>query len=777
MRRNRVLILFAVVFAMSTAVIWLGSVLAAATIVNNNGLTVSEAGSRAITDTLLLANDPDAPGAILTYTLVTTPENGSLILNGNTTEPLTPTSQFTQSDIDSSALVYMHDDSETLSDGFDFTVETSTTITNDTFLITITPVFDQIPIVSNQEFNVDENSSVGVSVGTILATDSDAGDALTYSILDGNTGTAFEVGSINTTDAAITVANTAPLDFETNQSITFTVQVEDMGTLTDTAVITVNINDINEAPIITGTTFSIPENSANDFSVGTVITSDVDANDTFTYTITASDPVAAFGIGSGDGQITVTDTTQLDFETTPTFTLTVQVEDSGGLTDSGSYIIDLTDVNEPPVVDTVTFSVNENSPNGTAVGTPVTATDPDEGASLTFSILDGNTDNIFDIGDSSGQITVIDNTLLNFEAQGATPHYPLTIQASDGSLTGTAIININVLDVNEVPTVNDATFSVEENSPIGTSVGTVTATDPEGDVTFEIISGNTSSAFAINSTSGEITVNASTPLNFEVTPTFNLTVRVTDNGSPTSNPLTDTASITINLTNKNEMPTVNDATFFIVEDSQNGAVVGTVSASDPDAGDNLTFSITGGNSGTPFAINPSSGQITVNDSTKLNADTTPTYNLTVQVLDSGNLPDTATITINVTALPITYIYLPVMLNNYPPIEPNNNCSQAYGIGSGRDYEFTADDVEDWYAITLTSPGNLIVVLSSFEPAQGQLIVYGGICGSLTLLGNNGTPNTPDKTLNLGTRPAGTYYIRIYSAPVTNTPYTLRVNVN
>ena len=45
MRRNRVLILFAVVFAMSTAVIWLGSVLAAATIVNNNGLTVSEAGS------------------------------------------------------------------------------------------------------------------------------------------------------------------------------------------------------------------------------------------------------------------------------------------------------------------------------------------------------------------------------------------------------------------------------------------------------------------------------------------------------------------------------------------------------------------------------------------------------------------------------------------------------------------------------------------------------------------------------------------------------------
>lgn len=771
MQRNRVLILFAVVFAMSTAVIWLGTVLAAATIVNNNGLTVSEAGSGTITNTLLQIDDPDVTGEIVTYTLVTTPTNGSLVLNGTTT--LTPTGQFKQSDIDSSALTYMHNDSETLSDSFDFTAETVTdTVPQTTFLITVTPVFDQIPIVSDQIFSVDENSSVGTAVDTIIATDSDAGDALTYSILDGNTGTAFEVGSINTTNAAITVANTAPLDFETNQSITFTVQVEDMGTLTDTAVITVNINDINEAPIITGTTFTIPENSANSDPVGTVTATDVDAGETLTYTITASDPIAAFGIGSGDGQITVTDTAQLDFETTPTFTLTVQVEDSGGLMDSDSFIIHLSNVNEQPVVDTATFNVNENSPNGTAVGT-VTANDPDEGASLTFSIFDGNTDNIFGI-EASGQITVTDNTLLNFEAQSS---YALTIQASDGSLTGTAIININVLDVNEIPTVNDATFPLEENSPFGTSVGTVIATDPEGPVTYEIISGDPSSAFAINSTSGEITVNSSTPLNFEVTPTFNLTVRVTDDGTPSPPAQTNTASITINLTNKNEMPTVNDATFFIAEDSQNGTVVGTVSASDPDTGENLTFSITGGNSGSAFAINPSSGQITVNDSTQLNADTMPTYNLTVQVLDSGNLPDTATITINVTALPITYIYLPIMLNNYPPIEPNNDCSQAYAIGIGQNYEFTADDIEDWYSITLTSQKNVTFILSSFEPAEGQLIIYNGVCGgTLNPLQNNASSSTT-KSITLNNLPAGTYYIRVYSLPATNTPYTLRVNIN
>ena len=163
------------------------------------------------------------------------------------------------------------------------------------------------------------------------------------------------------------------------------------------------------------------------------------------------------------------------------------------------------------------------------------------------------------------------------------------------------------------------------------------------------------------------------------------------------------------------------------------------------------------------------------DTSKLNADSMPTFNLTVRATDKGGKIDTGTITINVTALPITYIYLPTVFNNYPPIEPNNHCGQAYAIGSGTTYEFTSDDVEDWYAFTLTSAGNLSVTLSNFEPTQGQLVIYGGVCGSsLVALQNNGN-NQPTKTINLGVRPAGTYYIRVYSVPVTNTTYNLRVN--
>jgi Cadherin-like/Cadherin domain len=879
MRRNRVLLIIAIVLSMSATIFWLGNVLADATVINNEGLTVSEGGSSLITNTLLLSDDPDVSGEILTYTLLTIPANGELRLSGVS---LAISDTFRQADIDANSLDYVHDDSETLSDGFDFTVETSTTVTQSTFLITVTPVYDQIPVVDDQIFSVDENTATGSPVDTIIATDLDAADSLTYTIIGGNIGSPFTVVS---TTGDVTVDSPTRLDFETYQSLTFTVQVEDLGALTDTAVITVNINDVNEAPTISGGPFTITENAAVSTYVGTVITDDVDANDTFTYTIIVSDS-NAFAIGSSNGDITVNDSNLLNFETTPTFTLTVEIEDSGTLTDTADIIINLLDENDAPVLSPAgPFDLPENSPNDTSVGTPITATDDDLGAGdvLTYTITASDPGDAFGINASSGQITVTNSSLLNFET---TPTYTLTVQVEDsGLLTDTAdvvinlldqndapvlaaagpfdllenspdntpvgtpitatdddllgagdvltytitagdpdsafgigassgqitvangglldyetpptsydltiqvvdsagatdseIVTINVTNANELPTINDDVFDINENSPDAMEVGIVTASDPDAAdnnaLVFEILSGNTNGAFAITndgSNNGRITVANSNQLDFEINQSFTLGIIVTDTGG-----LEATANVTININNLfDETPTVSDATFFVAEGSADGVVVGTVSATDSElgSGDELTFSISSGNSGTVFAIDSSSGQITVPDSSKLDANTMPTFNLTIQVIDKGGNLDTGIITINVSPLPITYLYLPIMLNNYPPIEPNNNCSQSYSLSAGIDYEFTADDTEDWYAITLNSTGNLTIVLSSFEPAQGQLIIYGDSCSNLILLQNNGDPSTT-KIINLGTQPAGTYYIRVYTQPITNTTYTLRVN--
>ena len=85
-------------------------------------------------------------------------------------------------------------------------------------------------------------------------------------------------------------------------------------------------------------------------------------------------------------------------------------------------------------------------------------------------------------------------------------------------------------------------------------------------------------AFAINSSTGQITVNKQSALDFEANPSFNLTVEVTDSGTPS---LTDTVTITISLNDLNEVPTVNDQGFSPDENSANGTVVGTVVTGDP----------------------------------------------------------------------------------------------------------------------------------------------------------------------------------------------------
>lgn len=99
--------------------------------------------------------------------------------------------------------------------------------------------------------------------------------------------------------------------------------------------------------------------------------------------------------------------------------------------------------------------------------------------------------------------------------------------------------------------VNDQTFSVAENSAVGVIVGSVVAGDPDpaSPLSYAITAGNTNSAFAINATTGQITVANPAALNFEVAPTFALTVTVTDSTIPETS---DSATITINLTNINE---------------------------------------------------------------------------------------------------------------------------------------------------------------------------------------------------------------------------------
>ena len=120
------------------------------------------------------------------------------------------------------------------------------------------------------------------------------------------------------------------------------------------------------------------------------------------------------------------------------------------------------------------------------------------------------------------------------------PTWPASLD-TNGLLTFT-----NPAPANSKPVVNGAqVFSVSENIPLATAVGTVVASDADTNSSLSgwaIVSGNTGGVFAINSANGQITVAGA--LNYEETSSYSLGVTVSD-GTDTS----AVATVVISVTN------------------------------------------------------------------------------------------------------------------------------------------------------------------------------------------------------------------------------------
>ncbi len=507
----------------------------------------------------------------------------------------------------------------------ELTVEVSDSIlaASNTVTVNLNNVNDA-PLITAGSFDLAENSPNASSVGIVMANDPDGSD-LSYSITAGNTGAAF---AINPTTGEITVANSTALDFETTPSFTLTVDVSD-GSLNASNTVTINLINVNESPIIVAQTFSIAENSAAATSVGTVLASDPDADDTSSFAITAGNTNNAFAIDAHTGAITIATQSALDYETNPTFSLTITITDNGSLTASNSISINLTDVNDvAPVINSSSFDIAENSTNGTVAGA-VSITDPD-GAAPIFSIIGGTGQSVFAI-DPTGTITVLNNTTLDYETNLS---LTLDVQVSDGVHTVNKLLTINVTNINDnLPTITAPTdFGIAENSANGTLLGTaIIANDVDISDTLHVIirAGNTSNAFLIDPTTKQLKVNNSAALNYEITPSFTLTIQVSDG----SNTATDDVIITIN--DINEPPSIAAMTFSIAENSANDTSVGILTVSDPENAI-LTYTFLSGNTNNAFKIDAATKQLLVNNSAVLDYETRPSFNLSVQVSDAAN---------------------------------------------------------------------------------------------------------------------------------------------
>lgn len=504
------------------------------------------------------------------------------------------------------------------------------------------------PTIQSQTFSVAENSAAGTIVGTVAASDPDAGQTLSYAIVGGNTNGVFAIDSAG----HIKVAKSELLDFETTPSYLLKVRVIDSGSpsLSAEATIVVNLTNVNEAPVIEDETFTISEHSAAGTVVGALVATDVDRpHQTLSYAIVEGDANGVFTINSS-GKLTVASPNLLDYETTPTFTLKVRVTDSGSpsLSDEATITVNVTDGNDPPVVTSATFTLLEHSPVGTVVGT-VSATDPNPATqTLTYAIIGGNTDDVFAINSSTGQLTVAKQNPLDYETH---PVYTLKIRVSDNgspSLSSEGTITVNLIDGNDPPVVTSATFTLLEHSDEGTVVGTVAATDanPANPIfTYAIVGGDPNGVFAIDAATGQITVANRDLLDYETAKehAYLLIIRVTDNGSP---PLSSEATITVNVTDGNDPPVVEDQEFDIDENSLEGTIVGYVGIFSPNPGEEFDYEIVATDANLPFEID-STGQLEVKAGATLNYEIADRYTFTVKVSDKVDpqLFDTATITV------------------------------------------------------------------------------------------------------------------------------------
>ena len=557
------------------------------------------------------------------------------------------------------------------------------------------------PVINDQEFDIDEMSAVGTSVGTLVATDPNQGaQTLTYSIVNGNTGNAF---ALDAATGELTVATPEALTCGTVFELQVQVMDSGVDNLTDDATVTITVNDLNNnTPVATGGTATVAEDVDSDGShtVFTVAATDADCEAELAYSITGGNFNNAFAIDDM-GAITVVG--NLDYETRNFYTLTVEVTD-GMNTTSVEVEVTVTDVNETaPVVEDLTATVAEDAILTTVVAN-VVATDIDESTVLTYAIVNGNTGNAFAIN-AAGEITVA--ATLDYETLN---NYELDITVTDGTYVATATATITVTDVNEfTPVVEAATVAINENVAAGTEVQQVVATDADGTYTlsYAIVAGNDGNAFAIDA-AGMITVAGT--INYEAQSSYALQVSVSDGQG-----LTGTGTIVINVVDVNEtapsFPT--EYTFAVAENAANATIVGEVAAEDVDVNDVLTYSITAGNTNSAFVVNYSTGEITVANGAALDYEAKATYTLTVTASDGVFTGSTA-------------VYINLIDVNEAPAYVSDNYYFSVQENAGQGTEPTVVG-----NVTATDPEGDVVTYSIVSGNDGGAFAIDASTGEIT----------------------------------------------
>ena len=512
--------------------------------------------------------------------------------------------------------------------------------------ITVTNVNEKPVFVEGSATrSVVENTLAGVTVGDPIKATDPEGDALTYTLI-GSVATAFEIDSSGQLKTKILI------DREAATSYFGQVQVHDRkdadgnsDTTTDhTISVDVTVEDINEPPVVTGTTTT--EYAENDTRSVETYSADDPETDGITWSLSGADK-DDFTINLfGDLEFAATPDFEnpTDFGTNNTYNVDVLAAD-GTSTTTYPVTVTVTNVNEDPAfpdTEDGERSVAENTPAGRNIGSPVSATDPDRGDTLTY-ILDNSAVEFFDIDESTGQLKT--KADLDAEKQDTNNFYVDVHDGKDAdgniSTTSDAYINVTITieNVNEPPVVTGTTtIEYAENGTV--SVATYTADDPEYDDISWSPAGTNANAFSI---SEHGVLSFLTPPDFEASEEYTVTVTASDSK------LTGTLEVTINITDVNEPPDVTGRTAITFVETATGPVE-TFKANDPEESDTDIDWAVSGTDADDFTIENGALSFSSGPDHENPTDSDPdnVYDITVKATDDEGLYDELEVTVIVT---------------------------------------------------------------------------------------------------------------------------------
>jgi len=435
----------------------------------------------------------------------------------------------------------------------------------------------------------------------------------------------------------------------------------------DTALVSVNVNAVNDPPVAIGETNVANEDST---TIIAILNNDMDPDgdiDTSSFNVINA-PDSGTYVFNSDGTLSYTPNPNFNGNDTLVYVICDDGIPAPVQCDTATVILVTLPVNDPPVAGDDTFNLNEDS----VLTSTVASNDSDIdniGSQLTYTILDSAT-------------AAMNGTLLFYLICDPTP------------ICDTATVTLNYAEVNDPPVAVDDMVSTSEEMPI---MITVLGNDTDSDGGLNI--GSVQVINPVNN--GTVVVNADGTITF--TPSNNFSGQadfqyvVCDNGMP---PLCDTATVIIDVQPVNDPPVAAGDGFNIDEDSS--VMGGDLGANDNDIDDNasdLTWSLLNGGSAA------ANGMLTVNANGTFDYVPDPNFNGTVTfdylLCDDGMpaLCDTATASIF-----IAPVQDPIIAN-----DDFFNTNAMVGIST---FNVIANDVDTLDPAGGVDPGSLIIITSA-----------------------------------------------------------------